>query len=89
MDETNETRHISELLRMDTYQGMSDAEIELVIEWRVMQRMNSAEYVAKTNAFTDALNDMYELNSEHLAFSESMLERIANRGVDLGVIEYE
>lgn len=45
-------RDINTLLRLATYQGMSDEEIELIIDYKINNALISAEMNAKINAIT-------------------------------------
>lgn len=52
--ENNEPRTIEELLRLDTYQGMSDAEIDMIIE--------REKNIAYSRGNRDALNTQAYIN---------------------------
>ena len=53
---TNQSRSLSELLDLGTYQGMTDEEIDMVLDHKVMLMVSDAEYAEKmaTNAQTFA-----------------------------------
>ncbi len=60
--ETSETvelpdRSISELLSLGTYQGMTDSEIELLLEWKIQNAVSSEnnKAIREQNARTNAL----------------------------------
>ncbi len=50
-EETPRDREISELLRLDTYQGMTDGEIQKVIDWYV----NKAHNDEQVNAYRSGI----------------------------------
>ena len=49
--EANEPRDINVLLALDTYQGMTDAEIDLVLNYKINEAVNTQEMQAKIAAF--------------------------------------
>lgn len=75
-EETPRDREISELLQLDTYQGMTDGEIQKVIDWYV----NKAHNDEQVNSYRRASQAMAESHEEAvanmLAASESVLKSI-------------
>lgn len=51
-EEPKEIRDINVLLALDTYQGMTDSEIELVLNYRIDQAVTSRETLANIAAIT-------------------------------------
>lgn len=75
-EETPKDREISELLRLDTYQGMTDGEIQKVIDWYV----NKAHNDEQVNSYRQASQAMAESHEQAvanmLATSETVLKSI-------------
>ena len=74
--ETPKDREISELLQLDTYQGMTDGEIQKVIDWYV----NKAHNDEQVNSYRQASQAMAESHEQAvanmLATSETVLKSI-------------
>lgn len=79
-------RPIEILLSLDTYQGMTDEEIESVLKWKVEQYVSSADHVAFINSQTEMLNDLATRNQAILDASIERLNRELNYRPNLGVI---
>lgn len=81
-EETSKDREISELLQLDTYQGMTDGEIQKVIDWYV----NKAHNDEQVNSYRQASQAMAESHEEAvanmLAASESVLKSIIASATD-------
>lgn len=81
-EETPRDREISELLRLDTYQGMTDGEIQKVIDWYV----NKAHNDEQVNAYRQASQAMAESHEQAVAnmlsSSESVLKSIIASATD-------
>lgn len=75
-EETPRDREISELLRLDTYQGMTDGEIQKVIDWYVDEAHNDEQ----VNSYRQASQAMAESHEQAvanmLATSETVLKSI-------------
>lgn len=75
-EETPKDREISELLQLDTYQGMTDGEIKKVIDWYV----NKAHNDEQVNSYRQASQSMAESHEQAvanmLATSETVLKSI-------------
>lgn len=75
-EETPRDREISELLRLDTYQGMTDGEIRKLIDWYV----NKAHNDEQVNSYRRASQAMAESHEQAvanmLAASETVLKSI-------------
>lgn len=81
-EETPKDREISELLRLDTYQGMTDGEIQKVIDWYV----NKAHNDEQVNSYRQASQAMAESHEQAvanmLATSETVLKSIIASATD-------
>lgn len=74
--ETPEDREIAELLRLDTYQGMTDGEIQRVIDWHV-GRAHDDEQVNSYRRASQAMAESHEQAvANMLASSETVLKSI-------------
>lgn len=81
-EETPKDREISELLQLDTYQGMTDGEIQKVIDWYV----NKAHNDEQVNSYRQASQAMAESHEQAvanmLATSETVLKSIIASATD-------
>lgn len=86
-EENVQPREIATLLALDTYQDMTDDEIELVIEWKVndavQKALGSAELAAR-QAATAELVSITQQNADTLV---SMVQAIAAYVPELEVID--
>lgn len=82
-------RSVKVLLSLDTYQGMSDAEIESLIEWHKKTYLIEATNAAELNAHARAMNEAVENNVMAMQSIESMVQSIVSRQVPMGVIASE
>lgn len=89
VEEAQEPRDIADLLLLDTYQGMTDEEIELVINFKAQTQCNNSmieEMVENTfNAssimvakWQDRNNEVYEEYREHIAKAIARLDASYN-----------
>lgn len=70
---TTEPRKLDELLALDTYQGMSDAEIELVIEHRAAQLHADDAYREERAAYETLVASLTERNQNAKIASDTVL----------------
>ena len=82
-------RPIEELLQLDTYQGMTDSEIDTLLDYRVEQRMREAEYQMKVDAVTSEMETAAQVWDDYHAHSVATFDAIIANGIDLQVISYE
>lgn len=68
------TRTINELLALTTYQGMTDDEIELIINYKINRALNSAEMTAKLNAMTVRAQQIIADNAANAAAILTMVQ---------------
>ena len=85
-DETS-TRELSELLALCTYQGMTDAEIELVIDFKVQQRVTDSINLADIENRSSALNELVEQELENQRSLSAMVQSLMSRKVFLERVE--
>lgn len=75
-EEVPKDRDIAELLQLETYQGMTDGEIQKVIDWHVNQAHNDEQ----VNSYRQASQSMAESHEQAVAImletSESVLKSI-------------
>lgn len=75
-EEVPKDRDIAELLQLETYQGMTDGEIQKVIDWYV----NKAHNDEQVNSYRQASQSMAESHEQAVAVmletSESVLKSI-------------
>mgnify|MGYP004569233203 CR=1 FL=1 len=76
VEEKQKEREIAELLRLDTYQGMTDGEIQKVIDWYVDRAHNDEEVKSYRLASQSMAESHEQAVSTILATSESVLESI-------------
>lgn len=82
-------REISVLLNLDTYQGMTDEEIQSIIDWHASNAYDTALSTAQIGIYNDAANAMVEGNTSHMETLESMVQSVVNRRTSLGVVSNE
>lgn len=71
-------RNLNELLLLDTYQGMTDAEIELVIEYRAKRKVTEIITSATYQSGIQNQNAVVELHRATCEKSHAVLESILN-----------
>lgn len=74
MSTQTEKRTLDELLALDTYQGMSDEEIEDVITFKTRQRYYDAENTLKHAALVEQSAEIAALREESLQKFDNALE---------------
>ena len=74
-------RTLDELLKLDTYQGMTDVEIDIVIEWHVRNAVQDAEFKAQANLQQEQIAVLYgrEMEKARLA-NETLRELVGLTG---------
>ena len=81
---TTEPRDLDALLKLDTYQGMSDEEIEIVIEWRCQEYARTAEFKQNVNTSlerTALLAESYRERAEH---AKTVLDALVAKALSEG-----
>lgn len=74
-----EPRKINKLLSLDTYQGMSDAEIELIIEYKIRRSLSSHTLIAQTIAETERMERCIADNQAAASKALDMIESMVTR----------
>lgn len=85
-DDTS-TRELSELLALGTYQGMTDSEIERVIDFRVQQRVTDSINLADIENRSNALNELVAQELENQRSLSAMVQSLMSRKVFLERVE--
>lgn len=80
-------RSVRELLDMDTYQGMTDAEIKSVIDWYVEQAHTDAEIKAKQAAIMVEMNNTAEAYAKAATESNDILKSLLTNDLKLTTID--
>ena len=80
------TRNINELLNLDTYQDMTDEEIDSIIDYKMRIAFDSALTSAVIAEQTQIHNKVAEDNRANIATLRSMVESIVKADVDLKVM---
>lgn len=75
IDETK-VREINELLALETYQGMSDEEIQSIIDYRVQVGVNEFAKSYETQRGIIVMNELLEGQRQRYERTASMLESI-------------
>lgn len=65
---------LSELLSRGTYQGMTDAEIELIISHKVLLGIAEQKNLAEMAANIEERNEVAATNAAALAYAQSVLQ---------------
>lgn len=85
-DDTS-TRELSELLALGTYQGMTDSEIERVIDFKVQQRVTDSINLADIENRSSALNELVAQELENQRSLSAMVQSLMSRTVFLERVE--
>lgn len=78
---TTNPRSIDALLALNTYQGMTDEEIELIINYRAQQIVVQEQITEKNALETQKLSALISRWEQDSQTSYDMLESILNRNV--------
>lgn len=79
-------RSVAELLQLGTYQGMTDSEIQSLINYWMQQSFDSAISSAQISVMTDGMSQMIEGNRRQLESLESMVQSVMSYQPTLGVM---
>ena len=74
----NEIRDIKELLNEDSYQEMSDEEIDLIIEYKIRRALTQQENLVKLTAEVNVMEETAQIMSDATSRALSMLESIVS-----------
>lgn len=75
------------MLNLDTYQGMSDDEIDMVLEQKVRERVMSANNLATIQLRTQALNEMIAMEQANHEQLSNMVQSALSKRVRLERVE--
>ena len=67
----NSPRNLSDLLDLGTYQGMTDEEVEMVLDYKIGQALSESEYVERQRVNSENLSAL-------LANGQETADRIAD-----------
>lgn len=82
-----EPRPINELLALDTYQGMTDVEIDSIIDYKVQLETTNAINLADISNRTQALNELVAQELENHNALVAMVQSIRDRQVEYMRVE--
>jgi hypothetical protein len=82
-----EPRSINELLALDTYQGMTDVEIDSIIDYKVQLETTNAINLADISNRTQALNELVAQELENHNALVAMVQSIRDRQVEYMRVE--
>lgn len=74
--ETTKDRDLMTLLKLETYQGMSDSEIESIIEYKAKIMLREYATSAKMQESIEKVNAIYDGFAQHKQTMRDMLESI-------------
>lgn len=70
----DEPRPISTLLTLETYQGMTDEEINMVIDYKIERAINSQEMLLREQTAIEYTNTRAQQNADAIDRAQSMVE---------------
>ena len=82
-----EQRSVRELLNMDTYQGMTDAEIKSLIDWYVEKAHNDTKINAEVTALIIEMNNTAEAYAKAATESNDILKSLLTNDLKLTTID--
>lgn len=82
MTTENEPRSINELLSLGTYQGMTDTEIDSIIDYKVQLETTNAINLADISNRTQALNELVAQELENHNALVAMVQSVRDRQVN-------
>lgn len=85
--EVTQPRAIGELLSLPTYQGMSDEEIQSIIDFKCGLARSDSVARAQQQSNIVAMNSMVELHAKALEESTRLYEGLLSREVKPAIIE--
>lgn len=88
-DEDTKPRSVSQLLALDTYQGMTDEEIDSLINWKVQNEVTERWQLAEYNSLIQAQNEMISNNDACNATLHEMVQQILDNHPIMQTIESE
>ena len=79
IENANQTRTLDELLVLNTYQGMTDEEIELIINYKIETKVREQIIEASKTVNTLKMEAILQQNIESCQRAMSMLQSIRDR----------
>lgn len=79
IENANQTRTLDELLVLNTYQGMTDEEIELIINYKIETKVREQIIEASKTVNTLKMEAILQQNIESSQRAMSMLQSIRDR----------
>lgn len=76
MTTNNSPREITELMQMGTYQGMTDEEINILIDYKIQQALNTDEQQARRDAAADISREAAECTQRASIMVADMVKSI-------------
>lgn len=75
----NEPRDINILLSLKTYQGMTDEEIDMLLDYKIKRAATSQEMLMRAAAETERMNSMIETSRANAKRALDMVEYLINK----------
>ena len=72
------TRDIATLLALETYQGMTDEEIQSIIDYKMRYAFDAGASSAAAAATTEAMNEMLERNDRLMRSMSDVVESLVS-----------
>lgn len=88
-NEETTTRDLNELLRLDTYQGMTDFEIDMVMQYRVDVALQSAELETAREIHEQAASEIVADNANSAQQALTMLQSMVSKVVPVDLTPFE
>lgn len=85
--EGDSPRDLNTLVSLGTYQGMTDEEIELVIDFKVQQRVTDSINLADIENRSSTLNELVAQELENQQTLSAMVQSLMSRKVFLERVE--
>lgn len=86
-EETLEPRPIEVLLKLETYQGMTDAEIQMVMDYMIQDAYGRGVAEANTNAISQSSKIMAESQLALADHARATFDSLINEGLSLQTVE--
>jgi len=74
-------RDINVLLSLNSYQGMTDEEINMILDYKIKQAISSREALAMIAAQTVRMNETIEIQKQSCANQDAMLESLIKNNI--------
>lgn len=74
-----EPRDINVLLSLETYQGMTDEEIDMLLDYKIKRAVTSQEMLMRAAIETERMNSMIETSRANAQRALDMIEYLINK----------